>query len=229
MDITEVLAKLSSDDERAVVTAAIAAETQKGIDAARKKGAEVSRWMTEANTLRDQLKAAEIDPAGDITEQIAAIREKAGTKPKSDLEKQVVTLSKTIEQITKQLKEKEAAAIESADRYKSTRLKQELSRAIGDKVHAADFVIDGLIRAGTVTLNENDTVTWKDGEDEIDFGKGVDQFLKSNPTIVKNAQKPGAGSSGSPGGSVKTMQRADFEALAPVDRMKFIKDGGKPV
>jgi len=229
MDITEVLAKLSSDDERAVITAAIAAEAQKGIEAGRKGRAEVSKWMTEANLLRDQLKAAELDPSADIAEQIAALREKSGTKPKSDLEKQVVTLSKQVEQVTKQLKEKEQAANDSAERYKTTRLKQELSKALGEKVHSAEWVIDGLIRGGKVTLNDTDAVAWKDGENEIDFGKGVDQFLKSNPEIVRNAQKPGAGSSGATGGSAKTMQRADFETLSSADQMTFIKSGGKPV
>jgi hypothetical protein len=228
MDLTAVLAKLT-EEERAVIQASIDAEKSTGIEAARKKGDEIKRWMTAANALKDSLKAAELDPDSDIAEQIAALREKSGTKPKSDLEKQVVTLSKQIELVNRQLAEKETAAQASAEKYKLTRLKQELGKTLSEKVHASDFVIDGLIRGGTVTLNENDTVVWKDGESEIDFGKGVDQFLKSNPAIVRNTQNPGSGSGGGAGGSAKTIARAEFEQLAPADQMKFVKDGGKPV
>jgi hypothetical protein len=223
MDLATLLAKLNAE-EKAVVENAIAEEKNRGIEAARKKSDEVKRWMTEANSMKDALREIGLDVDSDIGEQLRGITEKATGKPKTELEKQVVTLTKQIQQLTQKATESEKKAMESVERYRNTKLSQELSKAFGEKIHASDYVINGLIREGKVTINELDEIVFKNGESEIDFKSGVDQFMKSNTHIVKNTQAPGAGSAGGAGGSAKSMTRAEFDKLDPASKMQLMKE-----
>jgi hypothetical protein len=217
MALDEILKKLTAE-EAAIVTSAIDFEKQAGIEAVRKRAGEVTKHMTAANLYRDALRAAELDPDGDVAEQLVALKQTNTGKPKSELEKQVLTLTKSVQQLTAKATEKEKEALESQNRYKSTRLHNELSTAFGETLVAKEFVIPGLIRDGKVKLNDLDSVVWVAGENEVDFKSGVDQFKKTYPHLVKNTQSNGGGSNGGQGGSAKTVTRAEFEALSATDQ-----------
>lgn len=226
MLLDDILKKLT-EEEKSVVTEAIEAEKSRGIDESRKKGQSVQKYMTEANRLKDILRNAGIDPDEDIEQQISALKESIKEKPKSDLERQVLTLSKQVKILTDGMAEKTKEAETEKGKYRNTKLTQVLGQSLGEKIHASDFVIKGLIRDGKVKLDENENPVWVDGETEIEFGKGVDSFLKQNNGIVKTTQTPGAGSSPGSGKSAKSMARAEFDNLAPADKMAYMKDGGQ--
>lgn len=226
MLLADVLNKLN-DEEKSVVTEAIEAEKSRGIDESRKKGQSVQKYMTESNRLKDILRNSGIDPDEDIEQQLTTLKDGLKEKPKSDLERQVLTLSKQVKILTDGMAEKTKEAETEKGKYRNTKLTQVLGTSLGEKIHASDFVIKGLIRDGKVKLDENENPVWVDGETETEFGKGVELFLKQNNTIVKTTQTPGTGSSPGSGKSAKTMARAEFDSLAPADRMSFMKDGGK--
>jgi len=226
MLLDDVLKKLN-EEEKTVVNSAIEAEKTRGIDESRKKGQSVTKFMTELNRLKDVIRNAGLDPEADVEEQIVALKDGLKEKPKSDLERQVLTLSKQVKILTDGMAEKTKEAETEKGKYRNTKLTQVLGTSLGEKIHASDFVIKGLIRDGKVKLDENENPVWVDGENEIEFGKGVETFLKQNNGIVKTTQTPGAGSTPGNGKSAKTMARAEFDNLAPANKMAFMKDGGQ--
>ena len=226
MLLDDVLKKLN-EEEKSVITEAIESEKSRGIDESRKKGQSVQKYMTEANRLKDILRNAGIDPDEDIEQQLVSLKESIKEKPKSDLERQVLTLSKQVKMLTDGMAEKTKEAEGEKNKYRNTKLTQVLGTSLGEKIHASDFVIKGLIRDGKVKLDENENPVWVDGETETEFGKGVELFLKQNNTIVKTQQTPGTGSSPGSGKSAKTMVRSEFDSLAPSDKMAFMRDGGQ--
>ena len=226
MQLDDVLSKLT-DDEKLVVTSAIDSEKSRGIDETRKKSQSVQKYMTELNRLKDIIRNSGLDPDEDIEEQITSLKDGLREKPKSDLERQVLTLTKQVKFLTDGMVEKTKEAETEKGKYRNTKLTQVLGSSIGEKIHATDFVIRGLIRDGKVKLDEDENVVWVEGENEIEFGKGVDTFLKANNTIVKTQQTPGTGSSPGTGRSAKTMARAEFDNLGPADKISYMKDGGQ--
>jgi uncharacterized FlaG/YvyC family protein len=233
----EEILKPLSDEESGVVRAAIQAEKDRGVEASRKKGQEVEKLLTEVNKFKDFLRDdMEFDLDKDLKEQLEAAEAAAAqggegdSKKASDLEKQVKTLTKQVETLTTQLTEKEKIANEKSDRLRVTKLTEILRKSIGEKVHSSDFVIKGLIRDGTVKFaDENeDTAVFILNGTEMPFDKGVQDFLKGNPGIVKNEQAGGGGSGGDHGApGEKVMKRSDFDKLSASERSAKARDGWK--
>lgn len=226
--LEEVLSKLSEED-KGVVVAAIESEKTKGIDESRKKGNEIKKHLTDLNKLKDTLKELELDPDGDLSEQISSLKTKINSGATSDeVTKQIKSLQKQVETLTGNLTEKERIAQEKSAKLARQTLTNALTKALGEKVYASEHVIANLIHSGKVKLGDDEeTVLFVDGESELEFSKGVESFLKGNPGIVKNSQNPGGGSKPNNNSSEKTMARNSFDQLNPNDKMAFVKSGGQ--
>lgn len=225
MDLETVLAKLS-DEEKSVIIACIEAEKTTGINASKKKGEEIKALITKQNRLKDAIRALELDPESeDIDSQIGSLKDKikGGGNAQTALEKQLAAITKQLDAITKERDE-------TAKRLTTKTISERLTKALGDKVHAPEYIIKTLIADGSVTMNGDDVV-WKNGDSELDLDSGAVAFLKANPNIVKVNQKPGGGSSGGngTGKTGKTMSESDYHNLPLKDRAAFFADGGKIV
>jgi hypothetical protein len=224
MTLDELFTKYKVEDgDKDIVHGLIETEKQKGIEASRKKGEEVKKHLTDANHLRDTIKALGVDPDGDLETQISDIKGKLTGKAGKETE-----LEKTVKTLQTRLDKKDKEAAEKETKYRNLRVSERLVKAIGDKVHASEYVIKNLIQDGKVSLNDNDEVIWKDAAGDLDFEKGVDSFIKSNPSIVKNQQAAGSGSTGGTGKPPgKTMPKDAWLNMPAKERAKFINDGGQ--
>lgn len=117
-----------------------------------------------------------------------------------------------------------ADAQEEAKRIKQTSdrrtMKGKLVEALRDKVYGHDLLADNLITDGKVRLSEDESIVFLNGDDEIEFDKGLKKLLDSRPDLLKNTQTGGARSgsrpvSGNPKFSleqIKTMSQEDIAA-----------------
>lgn len=229
--LEEIFTAIGADDA-VVVKSAIQAEKDRGIEASRGKGKEVDKLLTELNRLRDFLRDdLEFDLDKDLKEQFEEARKDQGDdgNKKSELEKVVQQLTKKVESLTKEIGEKEKVATEKGEKLRVTKLTDVLRRSIGQKVHASDYVIKGLIRDGKVKLLEDEeTAVFIENGEEVTFDKGVQNFLKANASIVVNDQTGGGGTDGNhkaPG--EKVIRRSEFEKLPASEKSAKVKEGFK--
>jgi len=95
-------------------------------------------------------------------------------------------------------------------------LKSKLSEALRDKVYGHDFVADSLINDGKVTLGDDDIVSFIEGDTKISYEDGIKKLLESRTDILKNSQRPGAGTA--PNQQSKGTQKYTFEQLASMSK-----------
>lgn len=111
----------------------------------------------------------------------------------------------------------EKAALEQ--RYQGSLVESQLRAASGAAVDP-DVIVAMLcgkaeVKDGVVTVN---------GKIPAD---AVAEFLKARPHLAKPAGPAGGGTPQNGGGHAsKTLTRWEFASLGPIDRMKFVKDGG---
>ena len=139
------------------------------------------------------------------------------------MQKQIKSLKQVAEDNAK-------IAQEKTQRYQRAKLTEVLKSQIGDKIYAADQVIKNMILEGTVKLADDDeTVSYVQDGEEVNLKKGLDSFLKANPSIVKNIQVPGSGSSATKKMPSNAMTKSDWDKLpdkGPGSRMDFLLKGG---
>jgi len=226
--LDEILNELGADAD--VVKEALEAEKQHGIEESRKKGQDVKKFMTQANRYKDLLKTIELDPdAEDIQDQLVT-KVSSGKAKTSELDKQLSEMQKQIKSLKQVAEDNAKIAQEKTQRYQRAKLTEVLKSQIGDKIYAADQVIKNMILEGTVKLADDDeTVSYVQDGEEVNLKKGLDSFLKANPSIVKNTQTPGSGSSATKKMPSNAMSKSDWDKLpdkGPGSRMDFLLKGG---
>jgi hypothetical protein len=227
MELMDILKELP-EEKQSVITAAIEAEKNRGIQEARKKGEDAKKLLTERNNLRDRLKDLGVDPedSDSMQQRIDELKEKiSGKKANTELEQMKRDLKK-MQEFAESVKAEKA---EIAEKLASRTLSDALRKAFGDRVHAKDYVINGLIRDKAVKLAEDgETPVFSLNGSDVEIAKGVEEFLKANPNLVVNRQN-GSGS-GSGGGThnqpKKTMPQSEWLNLDPKARAVYIREGG---
>jgi hypothetical protein len=195
MTLQELLVEIG-EEKAALVKEAIEAEQLKGIAKAKENNGKLSKATTELIRLKGIVENVGLDLDGDTDQQIEDLKTRltaAAGKKKGEPDPEVAKLGKELASLKKLLADKDAEATEAKQKLTSAKLTERLTKALADKVVAHDYVIKDLIRNGQVKLGDNDSVVWLEGEDETDFDKGVEKFVKSNPALLKNTQKPGSG------------------------------------
>ena len=229
MELNEILEKLE-EDERAIVTAAIEAEKTRGIEASRKKGQDVNKFMSEANKLKDTLRALNIDPAGNVEEQIENFKNRLDKMSKESEGGDTIAkgLQKQIAEITKKLEASAKTEEEARRKYTSAKISESLSKAFGDSIYGVDLAVKDLLSSGRVKLRDDESIVFVNGNDELDLSEGVETFKKSRPDLVKNNQRPGGASAPHGTKTNKTMPLSEFNKLSGKQRSEFVRSGGLP-
>jgi hypothetical protein len=222
--LEEIIAEVG-EEKAAVIHAAIEAEKTRGIESSRKKGGEVTKWMTEANRLKDTIRELEIDPASDLAPQIATLKAKidkaaASGDTQSAMERK---FQQQIDAINKSLEAERKEKVEAQTRLSHATIKEQLSKAFGDSVIGAEDTIELMILKGNAKLNDAGKPVIVDNDVEVDLTAGVEAFKKANPSRVKNTARAGGGSSGGSGGSQggKVLTMSQFETMSVKDRAAF--------
>jgi predicted RNase H-like nuclease (RuvC/YqgF family) len=227
MTLEEILAEVG-EEKAGVIKAAIDAEKARGIDASRKKGDEVKRFMTEANKLKDALKALDVDPESDMDTQLESLKQKiAVAKAGGGSNEEVKALQRSLKTLETKFAETERKEAETRKKYESAKLTEALTKAFGDTLIGVDQVVENLILKGKAKLIDENSVVFVDGETETELSAGVEAFKKSRPDLVKINGKPGSGGtppSGAPG--QKKITTAQFETMSVKERAAFFADGG---
>lgn len=224
MTLEELIAEVGPD-KAAIITAALQAEKDRGVSESRKKGEEVKKLLTLANRYKDVLRGLDLDPESDDLEtQLETVKKNLGNG------KQVPEYEKQLKALTARVDKAEKDAAEKTQRLRTAKLTQKLQGALASKLidGTPEYIIDGLITKGRVKVSEDDeTVLWNENGTDIDFDKGVESWLKSNPSLVKNVANAGGGSAGSGKPQGKTMKRDAWDNLPAREKASFFKDGGQ--
>lgn len=221
----EDIVKELGDDKSKIIFGAIDAEKQRGIEASRKKGEEVKKFMTEANKLRDSLRALEIDPDANIDEQIDDFKRRVEklSKEGEGSEANIKNMQRQLAQISQQLegekKEREAAQ----RKYVNSKISESLTRAFGDTVYGVDLVVKGLMSDGKVKMADGEKIVFVDGESELDLESGVKLFLEQRKDLAKNTQRPGSGSAPSAEKQTSTITKAQLQTMSVKEKAAFFE------
>jgi len=225
MDLTEVLNDLPEEKQSAILELhkqAVESERNQGISASRKKGEEVKKYMTEINRIRDIAKEHDIT-GDDLPKAISDALKIFKTQSVNQNEH-----SSKVSRMEKQLAEMQAENLSEKQKVNTLKLTEALNQAIGDNLHAKDFVIKNLIASGDVRVTENGSIVFVDDGDELDLQKGIESFKKKRPDLVKNNSIAGSGSSQNKYKNTdKTMSYDEFLKLDPVTRAKKMAEGYK--
>jgi len=218
MTLQELLVEIG-EEKAVLVKEAIEAEQLKGIAKAKENNGKLSKATTELIRLKGIVENVGLDLDGDTDQQIEDLKQRltaAAGKKKGEPDPEVAKLGKELASLKKLLADKDAEATEAKQKLTNAKLTERLTKALGDKVVAHDYVIKDLIRNGQVKLVD-DAVLWVDGEEETDFDKGVEKFVKANPTLLKNTQRPGSGArDANAGGS-----HGDNSEIHPIEMLKM--------
>ena len=169
------------------IRSAVENEKQTGITLKRKANSEAQnlrRWKT---------KLEELGYDGDDPEAIAEwLKQKAPPVKEGEPNPEIEKLRREFKKAQDALAEKTAEASKVKATSDSRAIKAKLTEALRDKVYGHDLLADTLISSGRVKLADDESVVFVNGEDELDFEKGVKRLLESRPDLLKNTQTPGA-------------------------------------
>ena len=166
-----------------------------------------AKYKAEADTLKAQIAEAE------------ALKNKDGGKG-NDL---TALLSKVAA-----LEKENRETKENAMRDNLKAVAAELGAVSGEEVA---MLVSHSIVDGKVVNAEGQPRANKEGN-PVSVKELVAEFLAARPYLVKATGAAGAGSSGARGGNgaaKSEVKRKDFEAMAQVERQKFIREGGKTI
>jgi len=103
-------------------------------------------------------------------------------------------LKTNFEKTQKELADERKAAQLLKDKAQKSKIKEVLTSKLGNEIYGADLIIESLISAGKVGIDENENVLFIEGDTKLDLEAGIKKFLESRPDIKKNNQQPGADS-----------------------------------
>lgn len=186
---------------------------------------EKRRANDEAKGLRIYKKAFETlgyESDGDLDDFVMDIQDKVevsksaseSTEKSSEMEKQLKKLRRDFEKSQKELNtEREKAQKIKIESDRRT-LSSKLTKMLEDKVYGADLLADNLIMNSRVSLEDDGTVSWINGDEKGDIDAGINNYLDSRPDLMRNKQKGGAGSSQSTEKTGK-LTLADIDTMTP--------------
>lgn len=201
-----------------VITALAAMENgQELVDAAK---ARVSKVNDEAKGLRTRLHTAET--------KLNKFFELSGVSPETDVDAielktvktgdntELVKLQKTVEKL---LAENAQAKGELQRKVTSDKIREKLtaSKVLPDWLNPIHDVLSTKVKLVDGKL------MYSSDDGDVDFDEGVAAYIKNNPAIIANEQRPGSGSSSSSGATAtgKTMKRSEFESLPYAEKVKM--------
>ena len=164
----------------------------------------------EAKGLRAYKKAFErlgYTGESDLESYLDGLEEKlqntSDPKVASEMERELKKLRKDFDKAQNELNQEREKALSIKRESDKKTLLSELSKKLQDKVYGPDIVAENLVLGGKVNLAEDGSIHWLEGEDSVALDDGLKNYIESRPDIVRNVQRPGAGSPPSNGSGKK--------------------------
>lgn len=190
-------------------------------DAARQESITGRRGMKDKLAKLEADQAALMDRLGiDSLEDLDALPDAKGA---AEAAKQYEVKFKRME---RQLQEAAAQRDEISGKFRSTLQRAAIAEALAGHDFVARDIVETYI--GNRLAWEGDDLLFKSDDGRmIPVKDGVAGIAKARPELLKSTGTGGAGvrASNAGGGGAKTMTRAEFEALAPAQRVEAAKSG----
>lgn len=189
-------------------------EKSKGIALYQKKDGELLK-------LKSTLKEAGYDPSKHETlkDYVRSLSERASTSDSAQLT--INTLNEKLSDLESKFAESARTRIEAETRANKESLRSKLTSALGEKVYGSKYVIESLLEKGEVKKVEGKEVWSIDGTD-LEFGVGLEKFLKGNTDILKSTKTQGTGVPGS-----TASEKKDYSELSVEEATARVKELGK--
>lgn len=191
---------------------------------------------TSLNELRDKMKKIGFDTGEDIEDQFPGLIEKVtkerGFKPSSEVD----ALTKKFDAMTKKLEAAEAQAARDKQEAMIEKVGGLFGPALQENFGKAAPLIQNQLRLTGKLAMKDGVAGIQNGDAFIPLNaengseSAIDLLKKEYGDFVVTKQKTGTnggGTNNTGGKNEKVMSRNEFEALAPLARMDFMKNGGQ--
>lgn len=190
-------------------------------DAARNESITGRKGLREKLTNLETAQAALLEKLGlDSLEDLESLPDAKGA---AEAAKQYEAKTKRLE---RQLAEATAAREQADGKYRSSLQRAAVSEALGGHEFIARDLVESFV--STRLAWEGDDLLFKADDGRlVPIKDGVAGIAKTRPELLKPTGSGGAGvrQSNAGGATAKTMQRADFEAMQPAEKLAAAKSG----
>jgi hypothetical protein len=190
-------------------------------DAARNESITGRKGLREKLTNLETAQAALLEKLGlDSLEDLESLPDAKGA---AEAAKQYEAKTKRLE---RQLAEATAAREQADSKYRNSLQRAAVSEALGGHEFIARDLVESFV--STRLAWEGDDLLFKADDGRlVPIKDGVAGIAKTRPELLKPTGSGGAGvrQSNAGGATAKTMQRADFEAMQPAEKLAAAKSG----
>lgn len=149
------------------------------------------------------------------------------TKFKGTSEK-TSTIEQQLKIIQQQLADQKNETIAAKKKGLEASVKSKASSDFNKYLFASGLHLNQAIAQGLTLADDGETLLWKDGDEFVDYSKGLAKYVSEHKDDARNLSQTGAGSSGNKkkSGSSKqeaTLTQSEFDAMEPQERAKFAK------
>jgi hypothetical protein len=229
----DIIAEIEEDEKAIARLNSENADRRAKYNQAEKEKKAVETMLT---SLRESMEKVGLRTDSDIEEQFPVLIEKItkdkGYKPSSEVD----ALTKQVAALTKKYEAAEAAAVAEKREAMLERVGGTFDPLLQESFGVAAPLVKDLLRTKGRFAMKDGVAGIQNGDEFLPLNaeKGsvsaIDQLKKEYGNLVVTKQRPGTGGGGAnntSGKNDKLMSRADFDALAPLARMDFMKNGGQ--
>jgi hypothetical protein len=229
----DIIAEIEEDEKAIARLNSENADRRAKYNQAEKEKKAVETMLT---SLRESMEKVGLRTDSDIEEQFPVLIEKItkdkGYKPSSEVD----ALTKQVAALTKKYEAAEAAAVAEKREAMLERVGGTFDPLLQENFGVAAPLVKDLLRTKGRFAMKDGVAGIQNGDEFLPLNaeKGsvsaIDQLKKEYGNLVVTKQRPGTGGGGAnntSGKNDKLMSRADFDALAPLARMDFMKNGGQ--
>jgi hypothetical protein len=229
-EIKAVLVEKKSDDVYGDIVSLVEAEKTRGIEEKRKVNGEAQNLRKYKIAMEKVAKdmGVDFDDADSFLSDLVE-KSRGHDKGREAALKDKDVLAKKLEAIEKRLNDSENEKTELKNKAKIATIKNRLLSDLKDHIHAPEDVINSrIIGRGIVDLlDDNETIQFVNGEERVDYKKGIEQFLANNADVKKNKQQSGTGvMPGNADSGKKKMAFDEWNRLSGRDKAAFFAGGG---
>jgi hypothetical protein len=137
------------------------------------------------------------------------------------------TIEQQLKLIQKKLEDADNAAKAATAKARDAGVKAKAQADFAKHLHASGLHLNQAIANGLTLADDGETLIWKDGDDVVDYQKGLAKYIAEHKDDARNLQQPGAGSTKGKRVSSKnndTLTQAEFDSMSGIEKAKYAKE-----
>ena len=217
MKLDEIYTALAAIENGAAITDALKAEINRLRN-------EAAGHRTKLQKVTTELGLKDVD---NLDEALAGLKTSLEAAAKggnpTELGAQIAQLTKQVQTLTQQSEaDKKAAQTEREKRITAIRNAKTVEALTAAKaIKPAELA---KLLADAVQIKDDDSIVYKDGDNELPLADGIAAYLKANPEFVANTAAPGSGSGGPGSGGNPDLEKMSMSEYAAY-RQKQMQGG----